>query len=428
MLDARYIASLSDDLIELYGQLEYEIKKDIFRRLYSLKKVTDATVYQTEILQQVGGLKSDLNKLLLSFNTEAQKELLALYKEAMTKALKNDLRHYSTASRYLSKEQTQVINLTIDRLLEPERINKTYAQQSRQFQEIYSNLVRMTATVADSTEKVFIKSANNAYMKVSSGAFTWDRAYKDAVKEIATNGPRVTSQTPRGNIINTPAPVMYTGSGTIRQYSIETAVRMNILTGINQTATQQTLEVADELGADLVEVSAHIGARPEHEEWQGKVYCLDGERDYIDGTGIKRHAPNFYQTCKLGEATGICGINCRHSFYPYFEGTPLEYSNGELSEMADKKVKLDGKEITPYEAEQELRLCERNIRFYKSVVSGLENVSKDDPDYIQASNNLYKWQKNARHITNDTGLKRHYVNEYIGTKDGKQPRGLKPTE
>lgn len=299
MLNARYLANLSDDLVELYGQLEYEIKTDIFKRLAKLKQVTDSTTYQIEILSQVGGLKKDISNYLAKYDVKARKELERLYKEALTKAVKSDVRHYPTANRELDKTQTQVINKTIDRLLEPERINKTYAAQSLKFEEVYQNFTRLTATVADQTEKAFLRVANDAYLKVSSGAFTWEKAYKDGVIDLAKNSVHTVS---------------YTGSGKIREYSIETAVRMNVLTGINQTASQQTLEVADDLGTDLVEVSAHIGARPEHEAFQGKVYCINGERDYIDGNGVQRHAEDFYKVCRLGEANGLCGINCRHSF------------------------------------------------------------------------------------------------------------------
>lgn len=429
MLEARYLANLSDDLIELYAQLEYEIKRDIFKRLNKLKAVTDATTFQTEILIQTGSLKNDINELVKKYDVKAQKELLKLFDEALEKSTKADLRYFAQAQRELSENQSQIIKTTINRLLEPEKTNKTYAAQSikPEFKAIYESLTRMTSTVADVSCNTFIKEANNAYMKVTSGAYSWQSAFRSAVNSISKNGVKVRLST--GQTIDSATTVGYTGSGSTRLYSIESATRMNILTGINQTASQQTLENCDNLNTDLVEVDAHIGARPEHEALQGKVYCLTGERDYIDGNGVTRHAPNFYETCKIGTPTGICGINCRHSFYPYFEGTPLLYSNGELSEMADKRVTLDNKKITPYDAEQQLRLCERNIRQYKSEVMGYEITKQtdDNPAYIAAKENIYKWQKQAQHITNETGIKRKYVNEYIGTKDGQQPRGKKPT-
>ena len=189
----------------------------------------------------------------------------------------------------------------------------------------------------------------------------------------------------------------------------------------------------------LVEVSAHLGARNKdgknewsnHAQWQGKVYCRGGERFFTDADGTRRFAPNFEESCGLGEADGICGINCRHSFYPYFEGTSLEYSNGELDEMKESTVTIDGSRISQYEAEESLRLCERNIRKYKSVAQGLldSKVSApDSPELVRARNKIYEWQQKAKHITDETGLQRKYINEWIGTKNGKQPTGLKPID
>ena len=55
-------------------------------------------------------------------------------------------------------------------------------------------------------------------------------------------------------------------------------MRRAVLTGVAQTANTLQMTRADEMGSDLVAVSAHIGARntgvgPEnHEAWQGKIY------------------------------------------------------------------------------------------------------------------------------------------------------------
>lgn len=413
MLSARALASISDDLVELYAQLEAEIKNKMFKRLKTLQRVTNLDIYQAEIIQQTGGLKNDIENLLSKYDPLIRNQLKSLYTQAMESATKSDIKYYSLAKRELSASQKQILNTSVDRLYNADLINKTYAAQQRRFEELYNSVTRMTLTVADATEKEFLRNCNSAYMKVATGATDWQSAYRDAVNDLAEKGVHT---------------VIYTGSGKPREYTIEAATRMNILTGINQSASQQTIENADLLGADLVEVSAHIGARPAHEDFQGKVYCLNGERDFIDGDGNKRHAFNFYEKCRLGEVDGICGINCRHSFYPYFEGTPLQYSNNELSEYKDKRVTLDGKKITPYEAEQDLRLCERNIRAYKSLANGFEVMgdTENNPKYIAAKEKIYLWQEKARHISNSTGIERKYINEYIGTKQGMQPTGLKP--
>jgi len=435
MLNARDLAALSDDITELYAQLDFEIKKNMFRRLNCIQKVTDATIYQAEILKEAGGLKSDINKLVKTYDKKAQKLLEELFDEAMKKNAENDLKFFSAAGRKLSGAQAQKTKSAIQRFINADIINKTFSQQQEALAKIESDLVRMTLTVADATETEFLKQCNIAYMKISSGAFNFDNSFKSAVNEQAKKAYADAAIDLANNGVKT---ILYDYSGKARHYTIEAATKMNIITGINQTASIQSLNNAQELGADLVEVDAHIGARNEeregrpwsnHEALQGRVYCLNGERDYTDGDGNRKHAPNFYDTCGIGEPDGICGINCRHSFYPYIEGTPLLYSKGELDEYKDERVTLDGKKITPYEAEQELRLCERAIRQYKADVQALELTNNtQDPRYRSARESLYTWQHKAAHITEETGIKRKYINEYIGTTTGKQPTGIKPKD
>ena len=397
MLSARALASISDDVIELYSQLEFEIKKDMFRRINRLQKVTDSTLWQAEILKETGGLKSNIDKLLNKYNASSQKLIKDLFYSAMDESKNNDIKYYSLAARNMSASQKQKLNTGIDRLYNAEVINKTYAAQQAQLEKLFNDVTRMTLTVADASEKEFLKQCNNAYMKVSSGAFSWDNAYKSAVNAQAREAyADAAVNLARGGVKT----ILYNYSGTPREYSIEAATKMNILTGINLAASQQTLENAAEMGADLVETSAHIGARDvdragapwaNHASWQGKVFCLNGERDYIDGDGNIKHAANFAESCGLGEPDGICGINCRHSYYPYFEGMPSLYSKGELDEMKDARVRLDGHAITPYEAEQELRLCERNIRNYKAEAMSLEMTGNtDNPKYIKAREKYIK--------------------------------------
>lgn len=439
MLNARDLAAISDDITELYLKLEFDIKKDMFRRLNRLQKITDATIWQAEILKEAGGLKTYINDLVKDYDKKAQKELVKLFNEAMETAKDNDLKYFAAAKKSFSDSQAQKATTAIQRFINADTINKTFArQQGDALGKIENDLLRMTLTVADATEREFIKQCNYAYMKVSSGAFSFQSAFKDAVNEQAKKAylNKAYADTAINLADNGVKTILYDYSGTTRRYSIETATRMNILTGINQTASQQTINNAQELNTDLVEVDAHIGARDverpgrpwsNHEALQGRVYCLYGERDYIDGDGKTQHAPNFAEACGFGEPDGICGINCRHSFYPYLEGAPLMYSNQELDEYKEKRVELDGEKITPYEAEQELRRCEYNIRHYKAEAQALDLTGHtDDPRYRKARENIYNWQARARHITDETGINRKYINEYIGTTNGQQPSGLKP--
>lgn len=415
MLKAKYLASSGDDVMKIYAQLEHDIIMSMVRRLGKLGEITDYSTWQAKIYKEIGGLQKDISSYLSNYEKEAQKEIQNLFNESMNKAIAEDVKMFNIAKRELADNEKQILQSTFSKIENKDVINKTFARMATKHKddETFKRIQRLTMTVANTSSDKFIQAANNAFMKVSSGAFTYDDAFKMAVNKLAKDG------------IDT---VEYTDSGRTIHRSIESAVRSNILTGINQNASEITLSNCEDLGTDLVEVSAHMGARPDHAEWQGKVYCLNGEREYIDADGNKQIAKNFYEVCHFGEPTGICGINCRHSYYPYFEGTEKQYSNGELDEMKDNLIKYkdeEGKErtITQYEAEQDLRLCERNIRRYKTQADAFfESGYGDTPEAYQARAKVGEWQARARAITEKTGIQRDYAREYIGTVSGKQPR------
>lgn len=379
MLPPRYLAGLSDELVDIYSQLETDILRDMARRIARLGKASDMDKWQAQILAESGSLKADIEKKIRRYDKNVAATVKAVVQEALEKNTQNDNKIFLDAlGRTVSTPTAQEILATV--------------------QKCYSDLSRLTLTTAATSQEAFVREANRAVSKVRSGAFTYDAAIKTAVDDLADAG--VTT-------------VQYENGKPVRR-SIESAVRMNILTGINQTAAQMTLNNCDAVECDLVETSAHLGARPEHEEWQGQIFSRSGKN------------PNYrpFSVCGLGSPTGICGINCRHSFYPYFEGMEKEYTEKELDQMASEKVTYNGKTFTRYEGEQALRSIEREIRHYKRVALTQDAAGLDN---TKARQKIGEWQAKARDFTKQTGIERDSVREHIGTK-GKQPTYLKPKE
>ena len=139
---------------------------------------------------------------------------------------------------------------------------------------------------------------NKAYMEVTTGVKSYSQAITDSIKEVSKQG----------------ATIQYKN----REIKVESAVRMNIMTSVNQTCGVLQRMRAEEMGWDLMEITAHSGARPEHAEWQGKIVSLSGKDGYLSLKDIG-----------YGEVTGFKGVNCRHDWYPYFEGSSKTYSNEE---------------------------------------------------------------------------------------------------
>lgn len=375
MLSPRYLDGLSDELIEIYSQLENDILQDMARRIARLGKITDATKWQAQMLNEAGGLKGDVNRILRKYDKSVREQVEKTVTSALETSVKNDNRIFKDATgRTVSASNAQSMLSTI--------------------QKCHSDLSRLTLTTAATTQTQFVQEANRVYMDVQSGAFDYDTAMKSAADSLAKQGIRA---------------VQYENGKPVTR-SVESAVRMNIITSVNQSAANMTLNNADELGAEKFEVSAHIGARPEHEAWQGGIYTRK----------------ELETVCGLGTVTGLCGINCRHSFYPYFEGTEKHYSQDDLDEMAGEKVTFKdagGNEhkMTRYEAEQRERQIERKIRNYKKQALIEKAAGADD---TAARRKLGEWQAKARDFTEQTGIARDRAREYVGTTDGKQPRGL----
>ena len=174
--------------------------------------------------------------------------------------------------------------------------------------------------------------------------------------------------------------------------------------------TQEVL--ADELEVDLVEVTAHGGARPDHAKWQGKVFSRKG-RVTIDGVTYE----DFTEATRYGYGDGLGGWNCRHNFHPYVPGTSRAWSDKELKALEEKKVKYNGKEYTEYEASQIQRSIERDIRKHKRTIKALEESEKsliaEGKDVTEIQKEIQSARKKQREaqktytdFTEQTGMKK----------------------
>lgn len=206
------------------------------------------------------------------------------------------------------------------------------------------NLSNLVMTTANASQTQFYNAMNKAYMEVSTGVKSYSQAIIDSIKDLSSQG----------------AYVIYP-SGQKR--TIESAVRTNIVTGVNQTCGKLQKMRAEELNWDLMELTAHAGARPEHAEWQGKVVSLSGQKGYLSLDDIG-----------YGEVTGFKGVNCRHDWRPYYKGSSLTYSSEELEAMKNAKVRYNGKEMSLYDAQQLQRKIERTIRQDKKDIAGLQGI------------------------------------------------------
>ena len=314
---------------KLYSDLELEIIQEIAERISSVGYANTVVYNDAQILQEMGTLYEDIIAMVAKHTDKSYSQIYSIFQEAGIKSLKYDDTIYKLAG--LSPKG---ISVSMEQLL------------AATAKKTYNNLNNLTMTTANTAQIQFLKAMNKAYMEVSTGVKSYSTSIIDTIKEISSQG----------------AYVEYP-SGAHR--SLESAVRTNIITSVNQTSGKLQELRAEEMEWDLVEVSAHSGARPEHAEWQGKVYSLKGKT---------RGYKTLEEGCDYGRVTGLCGANCRHTFFPYYKGSVRTYTNQELNELKNEKVEYNGQLISKYDASQIQRKMERNIRKNKKDIAGLQGI------------------------------------------------------
>jgi len=274
-------------------------------------------------MQQAGMLTRD-NMLALSAMTgKAQKEIEKIIREAGFRSL--DL----AESIYREAMERGLLIYQALPLTASPIIKQILDAAVKNAQGIF-NLINTTAL--ESARAGFLEILNQVYLETSLGISTYDEAMRKAVRLLSDKG--ITGVTYRA------------ASGRITRTTVDVAARRAILTSSAQAAGNLQIARAHEYGVNLVEVSSHWDARPSHAAWQGAIYQIEGQSAQF---------PNLAEATDYGSVIGLCGANCRHVFYPFFEG---------ISEQRYKPYDL-AENNRRYELSQEQRAIERDIRKYK---------------------------------------------------------------
>ena len=116
MLSPRYLYGLSDEIIDIYSQLETEILQDMARRIARLGKITDATRWQAQVLIETGGLKKNIARILAKYDKAIVKQVTDTFTEALKLSIRNDNRIFKAATgRMVSTPNAQARLSTVQK-------------------------------------------------------------------------------------------------------------------------------------------------------------------------------------------------------------------------------------------------------------------------------------------------------------------------
>ena len=343
MLPPSYLDAMPDAFVQLAQQVEDEILQDVARRIGKMGTLTETADWQLWRYQQTEAVRENVVKLLAKYSGKSEATIRRLLKEAATEAMEREdaiYYHY---------------NLEPTPFEESAALNNLLNAGARQTCGTWRNL---TATTANTVSGAFERTLDVAWGKVATGAFDYKTAVKQAVDSLADEMPEITY--PSGHTD-----------------SLEVAARRAVLTGVNQTAGKLQEARMDEMNVEFVETSAHGGARPSHAEWQGRRFHRGGAVDYKG-----RHYPDFEAATGYGTGAGLCGWNCRHTFFAVFPelGDPPTWTEESLQELNARNIEYNGKLYTQYEVNQMQRARERNVRKWKKRYLAESAAGSDTTD------------------------------------------------
>ncbi len=360
MLSPEYYESCAQLILQQYADLEDAILRDIIRRLMKRGFVTDSAKWQAEMLQEAGLLYNDIVQEISDRTDACAEQVKTLFEDAGVQTVQIDNEIYREAG------------------LVPVDIRQSPSMRQvleAGYRKTLGQLDNLTKTMPSAGQRLYINACNQAYMKVTSGAFSYQQAIMQAVRDTAASGMKI---------------IQYDSGHADR---VETAVRRAVLTGVGQTCREIGRMNAEENGCSLMEITAHSGARPEHAVWQGQLVDLTGRRagEVVDGKRVLSLSAIGY-----GQITGFGGVNCRHDWYPYFEGISVpNYTAAQLKKLDARNISYNGEMYTQYEISQMQRAGERKVRAWKRRCITSQEAVKSAPDEATKAAAQAEYSKSA---------------------------------
>lgn len=388
MLTPEQLAKLQEHLAPIYQQLEDFILEDIARRLKKAGQVTDTAKWQVEMAQYIGISLNRIEKEVARINNLAFEEVEKLFNDTALTSLSGELELYDKAGLTpLTLENSPLLREYIDTAVTQTKGELINLTGSMGFAETVGGKI-----VYKPIAKVYHDALDLTQFQISSGVLDYNTAIKQAVKKLADSGLRY---------------VDYESGWSNR---VDVAVRRATVTGVNQMATKMTEANMEYLDISYVETTAHAGARPDHQNWQGQVFTYKG---------VDARYPDFIESTGYGRGDGICGWNCRHSFHPFIPGvsTPA-YSKADLKsikEQDERVIEYKGRQYNLYQATQKQRQIETAIRKTKRELM-MYNVAGLKDEFKNASIKLQRQKEYYRNFSRAAKLKtqneRHQVYQF----------------
>lgn len=349
------LARLPLELEKLFYELQDRIMADVVRRIRKTGEITSTADYQLVKMQMLGESTEYIESEIKRITGISDAEVWELYDQVVEK-------DYTR-----KKELYEQINSNFVPYEENDTLQQWTNAVVQQTQGDIKNITRSLGFSVDMgggkvvftpLSEYYQKYLDRASLDVITGSFDYNTVLRRVVKEMTASGLQTVDY---ASGYHSRAPV---------------AARRALLTGVQQLSAKMNEKIAKDLNTEYYEVTAHAGARPTHAVWQGRVY----------------HYRDLGIVCGLGDVTGLCGANCRHSYYAFIPGVSVRtYTDEYLEDLQRKDAEIrtyHGRQYNGYTATQRQRQLETTMRAQRANIKQLKE-GRADADTIRAAQSRY---------------------------------------
>ena len=343
-------------ITQLFSQLEIRIMSDIVRRIKINGFSTASADWQLTRLQQLGKSEEDIKKWIRMALETTEEEIEKIFSdEVYEQYMKHERAYKINGMEQIPFEE----NIELQNLIESVR---------RQTEETLHNITGTMGFVkqdaaghlkAVELSEYYRTTLDNAMLDIHSGAFSYNTVLMRTINEMTKSGIRW---------------IDYDSGWHNR---IDVAARRAVMTGFRQVQGKINEQVAEQLGTDSYEVTFHVGARPTHQPWQGKVWTMK----------------QLKEICGLGTGDGLHGWNCYHDYNAFIPGVSVRtYTDRQLERMIKEENALktyNGKKYTTYEALQQQRKMETTMRKTRRDIKLMEEGDANEQKVLLKKGRYY---------------------------------------
>lgn len=293
------------------------------------------------------------------------------------------------------RESDKLINPIIDQIVgsnqtgttERLAVNNTLVINDKYYNRLSQTLNTTNATMLDNAENEYRQLLRTVLDDVNNNRLTKNDALKQAIELFSQQGM--------------PAFTDVLG----REWTPEAYLNMVIRTETSNAYRESIFaKMEDTLDTELFYISAHRGARPLCEPYQGILCSYNNTRGVAEDINGEKILYIPLNDTSYGELAGIFGINCGHY--------PIPFIRGISSKMQELSVEEKQNNERHYQESQQQRYIERMIRKWKAseallTNAGLTEESKNAIDYVKY------YQQQMRDFIKETGRTRRPEREQV---------------